>query len=91
MAVSKVLSVSLYAETQVDAGIDCAETAQPQCMEFQATKQPEVDVDTVGVAEAFGDMVASITFSDGTVRTVNLIPFIEVADVIFGKEYTPSK
>ena len=83
---SKILSIQLSAEIQTTAGLECAETAQPQSMEFIATKQPEVpDIETVAVAEVFGDMKATIIFTDGTVKEVNLILYMEQDDVTFGK------
>lgn len=86
---SKILSIQLSAEIQTDAGLECSETAQPQCMEFIATKQPEApDTEAVAVAEVFGDMKATIIFTDGTVKEVNLIPYMEQDDVTFGKELT---
>lgn len=84
---SKILSVQLSAEIQTTAGLECAETAQPQCMEFIATKQPTApDTDSVAIADVFGDMKATIIFTDGTVKEVNLIPYMEQDDVTFGKE-----
>ena len=86
---SKILSIQLYAEIQTDAGLQCAETAQPQCMELIATKQPDVDnVDDVTIADVFGDMKAAIIFTDGTVKEVNLIPYAEQDNITFGKELT---
>lgn len=83
---SKILSIQLFAEIQANSGLECAETPQPQCMEFLATKQPETKTDTVEVADVFGDMKATIIFTDGTVKEVNLIPYMERDAVTFGKE-----
>lgn len=86
---NKILSIQLYAEIQTTSGMECSETAQPQCMEFIATKQPDVeDVNEVAIADVFGDMKATVIFTDGTVKEVNLIPYAEQDNIMFGTELT---